>query len=390
MAIFLNEDFENFMVHYAPEEMNEKGLRKQVQGYFRGQTKGIFFNVNAQRAYYDSKAYDPIWKNIIRKSDGKYYHRGKDAFSDCMPVLLNALHAKKLHHELGNKVFPIRIDECRKQGGKGCISVRMNDIHICNLPESPFHSDFWYEHPQWRLERYLYPEVAGMDGTGLDYGVKEVREKVKSFIEELFELFDMDVMELDWMRTPPFFQEGCEEKNAHFLEEIVAFASEKRREAEKLLAHKISLAVRVPSTPEETFGAGLDITSWVKKGYIDIVIPCAFVISDGMIPLKVWKALLGENIELIPGLDSLSTTFEGNVRMYNTPALVCGYAASFYHYGVKDLYLFNHMDSLVNVIGREAYEEILRCAGNKERAEHSYRRHLAYIAPIESCAKLRE
>ena len=56
MAIQFNEDFENFMAFHDPEEMNEAGLRKQVDDYFQSQISTIYFCVNAQRAYYDSRA----------------------------------------------------------------------------------------------------------------------------------------------------------------------------------------------------------------------------------------------------------------------------------------------------------------------------------------------
>ncbi|MBO4305159.1 MAG: hypothetical protein J6A21_11280 [Lentisphaeria bacterium] len=376
MALYFNEDFENFMANHPAGEMNEAGLRKQAGAFFLGQTRGVFFNVNARRACYGSQVLDPLWKNLVPGDDGKYYHRGKDAFVSCSPVLKNALGAKMLYDRLGNKVFPIRIDECRRQGGKGGLSMRMNDIHLCIFPESSFHTDFWYEHPRWRLERYLYPEYPQMDGCGLDYAVPQVRELMKKFIAELFELFDMDALELDWMRTPPFFQEGTEERNAPFLEEIVSFASGKRHEAEKRFSHEIRLTVRVPSRPEEALAAGLDVCSWAKKGLVDMVVPCAFCLADGNIPLRVWRALLPEKVDLVPGLDNLSCAWDGGKRMYNNAELVFGYAASLFHDGAKDLYLFNHMDSLKRVIGEGSYEKILRFAGEKESAEKQSRRHL--------------
>ncbi|MBP5181430.1 MAG: hypothetical protein J6331_00225, partial [Lentisphaeria bacterium] len=133
----------------------------------------------------------------------------------------------------------------------------------------------------------------------------------------------------------------------------------------------------VPSRPEEALAAGLDVVSWAEKGLVDMVVPCAFVMADGNMPLRVWRALLPEKVDLVPGIDNLSCTWDGGARMYNNAELVFGYAAAFYHYGAKDLYLFNHMDSLERVIGEESYEKILRFAGERESAEKQSRRHLA-------------
>ena len=193
MAIFLNEDYENFMAFHEESEMCEKGLRDQVQGYFRGQTKGIFFNVNAQRAYFNSKVYDPVWKNVEQNEEGKYIHRGKEFFDKPLPTLSNTLRAKMLYENVGNP-FHCRLDECRKLGGMGCITMRMNDCHLSGYPESPMHSDFWYNNHDYRLNIWRT-----VNGNGLNYAFEEVRQYAMKFIEELFEIFDMDAFELDWM-----------------------------------------------------------------------------------------------------------------------------------------------------------------------------------------------
>lgn len=366
MAIFLNEDYENFMAFRSDEELNEAGLRQQVKDYFRGQTRGIFFNVNAQRAYYDSRVFEPVWKNIEKNAEGKYIHRGVEFFDKPLPTLSNTLGAKKLHDNVGNP-FPIRLDECRKQGGMGCITMRMNDCHLGDFPESPMHSDLWYEHPEWRISN-----------SGLNYAIPQVRIKAMALIREIFEIFDMDAFEIDWMRTPPFFVHGHEEEGREYLNDIMAFAAAEKEKAEQRRGHKIWLTTRVPSRPEEALLLGLDVWSWVKQKFVDMVVPCAFICSvDSSMPLEIWRQLLGDDVKIVPGIDIVTTPSPGTPFFTNVAEFVYGYAAAFYHHGAEDIYLFNHMDRMTGLKDKDSYRKLLGCLGDRTQVEKCFRRHVS-------------
>lgn len=374
MAIQFNEDFENFMAFHDPDEMNEPGLRKQVDAYFQSQISTIYFCVNAQRAYYDSKAFDPAWKGVEKHSDGRYYHRGEEVLDKPLPTLSNTIHAKALHEAVGNP-FQIRIDQCRRNGGKGCLSMRMNDCHLSDFPKSPMHSDFWYEHPEWRLERWRTEQNSGR---GLNYAVPEVRHHAMALLEEIFSIYDLDGLEIDWMRTPPFFPEGEEDANRGTADEIVHYAFEQKLLAEKRLRHPVLLSVRVPSRPEEALRLGLDVTHWARKGWIDQAVPCAFIGSaDASMPIEIWRALLPEGIRLVPGIDILTRSHELAKAIHNEPEIVNGYAAAFFHRGADDIYLFNHMDRLTGLRDKAAFRRMIRQIGTRESAEKTFRRHVA-------------
>lgn len=372
MAVFLNEDYENFMAFHEEEEMCEEGLRKQVREYFRGQTKGIFFNVNAQRAYFNSNVFEPVWKGISQNKEGKWVHKGVEFTDKPLPTLSNTLRAKMLFENVGNP-FHIRLDECRKLGGMGCISMRMNDCHLSHLPESPMHSSMWYDNPSWRLDMWCTP-----NGSGLDYAIPQVRKAIMDLTEELFEIFDMDAFEIDWMRTPPFFHYGQEEEGIRYMNEIMAFAASQKKKAEERLGHRILLSARVPSRPEEALLLGLDVHYWAREKYVDMVVPCAFIGStDGEMPIALWRKLLGDEVKLVPGMDILTRPHEGAPQPHNTAELVYGFAAAFFYQGVEDLYLFNHMDRLTGLVDKEAHKELLACIGEREKVEKCFRRHAA-------------
>lgn len=372
MSLYLNEDYENFMAFRPSDEMNEISLKKQIDDYFDGQVSTVIFNASAQRAFFDSRVFEPIWEGMEQGHDGKYYFRGKEVVNEPLPTRNNALHAKLLHKNVANP-FQFRIDCARGNGGEGWLSMRMNDIHLNNNENALMHSEFWRKNPQCRLERHKTP-----NGTGLDYVCPKVRKRAVSLIREYFTRFDMDGFELDWMRMPPFFVGGTEDENRGLLDEIVQTARRFTRSAEKRCGHKIKLSVRVPSRPEEAMRLGLDVIGWARHGWIDVVVPCAFIGStDGSMPLEIWRELLPKEVELIPGIDILTRPHPDIPVFHNLAEFVNGFAAAFFYRGVKNIYLFNHMDRQTGLLDKSAYRELLKHAGTRETVEKTFRRHVA-------------
>lgn len=372
MAIWLNEDYEHFFVRYSLEDMTQEGLERQVDFYHKAGAGGIFFCVNAQCAYYESRIYDTAWSDVIRKEDGNFYHRGTLISDKPLPTLRNTIHAKAACDNTSNRVFQIRIDRCRHHGMKGGLSIRMNDCHLTGYPDSPMHSDFWFNNPRYRLS----------DG-GLDYGEKAVREEMKGLITEVLELFDPDALELDWMRTPPFFRDGHEDEGHIYADEMVRHAYMEKCKAEKRRGHPVQLFVRVPSRVEDALALGLDVISWAKNSWIDSVIGCAFILStDSSIPQRVWRTLLPETVSFIPGMDVLTTSHKdscGIEGIVKTLELQTGYAAVFYHGGAKDLYMFNHFFAAVPGADQESYLRKLKSVSTPENARNGARRHAATL-----------
>ncbi|OQA78164.1 MAG: hypothetical protein BWY31_04383 [Lentisphaerae bacterium ADurb.Bin242] len=372
MAIYLNEDYENFMAFRSADEMNEECLKKQIDDYFDSQVSTILFNANAQRAFFDSRTIEPIWQGMEKGGDGKFYFRGAELLNKPLPTRDNAVNAKRLHENVADP-FQFRIDCARKNGGSGWLSMRMNDIHLNNNIDALMHSELWRENPAFRLERHK-----SKNGTGLDFACPEVRKRVLSLILEYFERFDMDGFELDWMRTPPFFTGGREDENRGIPDEIVRTAKRVSRAAEKRTGHKIKISVRVPSRPEEALRLGLDVIGWARHGWIDTVTPCAFIDStDGSMPLEIWRALLPGRVELIPGIDILTSPHPDAPVFHNLAEFVNGFAAAFFYRGIQDIYLFNHMDRQTGLRNKTAYRELLQHAGTRESVEKTFRRHVA-------------
>jgi len=104
----------------------------------------------------------------------------------------------------------------------------------------------------------------------LDWAHAEVREHYYELIREALEIFDLDGLELDWMRFGYFFGIGRELEGGNILTQFVAEVRRAMAKAAKKWRHPVELGVRVPSTPETARQLGLDGAAWARAGLIDL------------------------------------------------------------------------------------------------------------------------
>ncbi len=151
----------------------------------------------------------------------------------------------------------ITLAEARKHGISPFISWRMNDLHQTHYNETrvpPVMDDLWIDHPEMRLS-------AG----NMNYMISEVRQWYFDILQELVSRYDIDGLELDFMRYPLYFEPAETEKGIPVMTEFV------RRIRKMTDAKGIKLAVRVPASPKKAVGAGLDVADWKAQGLIDLI-----------------------------------------------------------------------------------------------------------------------
>ena len=108
MAFLLNEDFENFAAHRPMDELSEYGIKKQLELYSSGGENILIYNGNGQKAVFDSEVFDPLWKDLDVRDDGKVFYRGKEVADSPLPFKSNALHTKILFENVKDP-FGMRI-----------------------------------------------------------------------------------------------------------------------------------------------------------------------------------------------------------------------------------------------------------------------------------------
>ena len=219
----------------------------------------------------------------------------------------------------------------------------MNDVHHTEHLDHYMHNSFWKSHPQyWRVPG----SVHAYGDRSLDYGIEAVRDHNLAFIAELLNRYDLDGLELDWMRFVFHFKPGHELRGGKILLDFWRKVRALADKAAARLGHPVSLATRVPTRPEVARGLGLDAIAWAREGFLQqVTVSPYFGSSDFDIPLHHWIELLGpvrDRVVLAPSLDMRLCVHHTETPRWLDPDSVRGFASAMFNRGADLIYLFNH------------------------------------------------
>jgi hypothetical protein len=303
--------------------------------------KVLLCNTNARRTNYRSAVWDAYW-------DG-YDPDGPDdqPFFASTPKADIAAFRKGIGNMLAvhrqGIDYPARVAaRCRARGMSPWISLRMNDCHYNDVPEHAFHGSFWRKNPQLRRK-----DCSGYFATCLDYAHVEVRDFFAALAGESLARWDIDGLELDFMREPYLFSAGKEAEGRQILTAWLREVRRRTTEAAALRGHPVRLGVRVPSRPEVAFAMGLDAIAWAKEGLIDLlVVTPRWATLEFDMPLEQWRELLGNaRVTLAGGLEVLCRPSPDAPAAMVSPELAAGAAAAVLARGADAVYLFNYFQS---------------------------------------------
>ncbi len=339
----------------------------------------LFINVNAQRTNYRSDVWEADWDGYDPDAgdDQPFFaaidpkrRSGPDAREADMYKNMLALHKSGCD-------YPKRmLDRAHHNNLSAWISLRMNDAHNPDKPDYPSHSTFWRSHPEWRLSSEPNPARGSWSTGGMDYERPEVRAYYMDLIHEVCSRYDLDGLELDFLRFDLYFRPGREHQGARLMTELVEQTRNVTREAAKRLGHPVKLAVRVPTTPWIARSRGLDAVAWAKAGLVDLIIASPFWdSSDSDIPIETWKGLLiGTDVAVVlcheDGINSGATG-----RRTMNPEESRGIMLSGLHRGSDGVYFFNLFTNPYQSWPPAVYYQILRDTGSFEDLAKLPRRH---------------
>ena len=220
--------------------------------------------------------------------------------------------------------------------------VRMNDPHDQYYKYEV--SSFKLENPHlligaktgyidWEKGVWGHPEPQSLESFtwGLfDFSHKEVREHKLKIIEEFIGYEGIDGISLDFERNPWFFaEEGIKENT----ELITGMIRDVRRNLEKEAEKKGRpqyLHVRVLPDPDVSFRRGLDVSTWVKEGFVDAITPgCGYM---------TFLQNLGKWMRMVEGHDCWIYPSNNN---WKSPEVTRAWAKYMYFQGAHGLNLFN-------------------------------------------------
>ncbi len=235
----------------------------------------------------------------------------------------------KLYREFEIEPVELFIRTMREGGVRPWLTLRMNDTHHHDKEPHIIHPAFYYTARKNGWMVGSHGEDYGYFNGCLDYAQPAVREMMLNYIRDIANRYDMDGLELDFQREIFCFDykntPGCHEIMNDFMRKVRAIineASEKR-------GRKLLLMVRLHSAIEENMAFGFDVKTWAEEKLIDAVVPSPrWEYSNSSIPVAEWKSLMGEDIAVFPGMETLNrnftlTTIE-QVKAYNAGWLSAG------------------------------------------------------------------
>ena len=218
--------------------------------------------------------------------------------------------------------------------------MRMNEIHEDDDRYMAVRSLFKEQHPELLHGKNYHPAAVYAPKKGYsyawDYSQSRVREHFLALFEEWLE-YDIDGIELDFMRQACLFPPGQERQGMPLLTELVA----KIRAAADVKARRegreISLAVRVPPSLERCRAAGIDAATWIEKSLVNVVIPMDAGYLDPEAKLSQFVTLARpKGIAVLGGIEPKVRGYQQSNRQR------FAVLSNFLYQGADGVYLFNY------------------------------------------------
>ncbi len=171
----------------------------------------------------------------------------------------------------GGDFVKLTLDRCRERGMAGFVSFRLNDAHHKADADDPKKARgdsvprFYAEHPEFRLGPQ--PEQTGYAAMLHNWAIPEVREFKFRLIEDLCRNYDLDGLELDFLRHPHFFRLGETNRDQRraVMTEFVARVRRLLDETGRDGRHRW-LCVRIPAHLASHDKLGLDVAALATAG----------------------------------------------------------------------------------------------------------------------------
>ena len=224
---------------------------------------------------------------------------------------------------------------CREASLQFFPRVRMNSHYEID-PRNPAYGRFRRERPHLLIRQpHEEPPEGSLPwglGTGKDYAFPEVRDYMASIIIETFERFDVDGVELDFMRHPGCFRPEQAFQNRYLMTDLIERVRRRLDEVAAERNNALKLAVRVPPTLYDSARIGLDVEQWIRRELVDMVI-----VGGGFIP---FETPIREFVEAAQGAHCLIYGCIEATRHIDDAA-VRALAARWISHGAAGIYLYN-------------------------------------------------
>jgi len=301
----------------------------------------VFLACTPDICFYDTKAGEEY--GARRKTDDHLYIRSMRALkrqnTDALRLVTEHMQAK------GKEVLA---------------AVRMSDTHHTRLNTfDDLCPQFAIDHPEYVIKQ---PDGRSNE-TALDYSLAEVRDHRMGIMKEIITNYPVDGLELNFVRWAKHFPRDQGREKApimtRYVERIRRMMDNSGRKRKN--GKRLTLGIRVPESLHTCWLAGVDIKTWVKKGWIDFVVISTWNNTDPQLPVDEFSRFtrpagvdtivtMGNMIGSISsgppiprdrGTAKSSKHAAGYVSMLLNTAEARGAAANFYTYGADSISFWN-------------------------------------------------
>jgi len=349
------------------KDATEADLYPFIDEYIDTNVTDIYLNVMGQMSMTPSA--------VIDDAAAVYNRRIEDGYAVDHTEVLGGVYAA--YQKFGDP-FAVWIRRIREVGMRAHISFRMNDCHCPTEKTCWIRPTFFYTA---RDNGWMLGESYGYFCRALNYRFPEVRTMFLDYIREQTMRYDVDGIELDYMRDPFCFDYKDKDKDIcipvmnDFMRAVKAIV----KEAEAHHGHPIEITVRLNHDIPQNMAMGFDPITWEKEGLVDHIIPSPrFQGSDSHLPIAEWKAALPKTkiTACIERQISSEWGMSHNGFAFMTAEQVRGLAASYLAQGSDGIYTFNlygeHMEFDPNAEARD--KEVQYTVGSyEETVSHSLR-----------------
>jgi hypothetical protein len=263
--VVFNDDAQVLME--APLEGTSEFVEKWLDHESRAVpfTTFVFLAATPDVCTFDSKAGE-VYGDRFGKEYEKGWARGirglRGEGTDALEVVTRQMHAR------GKEVLG---------------AIRMSDTHHRSLDRaSPLCPLFAIEHPEYVIKQ---PD-GRTNETALDYSYAEVRRHRLAIMREIAEQYDVDGLELNFVRWAKHFPRDKGREKAPIMTDCVGQVRKiLETAARKRGRERLTLGVRVPESIHACWLAGVDIETWVKRGWIDYVVISTWNNTDPQVPV---------------------------------------------------------------------------------------------------------
>lgn len=324
-----NNDGTNILGSVDAGELSPEKVRAFVDGVADTPVTSFFICSNSALMYYNSRHERGLGCLHPGQDPGHNPNLDPEKFARYGANMMSL-------REAGTDIVALCIDRAHELGLEGFVSMRMNDLHFTDpeVRHPMTQADFWLAHPEY----YVGPHPGWNAAGALNYAHQAVRDHMLALIEEMCESFDLDGLELDFMRFPVFFPYQRGREYCQVMTDFVTAARQIARRTGERRGRPIMLTARLPADMETCLYKGFDPCAWVAGDLVDFITVTPWHSGDPLLALTSFRQALGGNDIPLYGANETGL-YKPHERM--THGRFRALAAHLYDHGADGLYLFN-------------------------------------------------